>query len=390
MSKISVNNIPIANFSPDVLKYTNIEVDSNIVSIDAKRSSDTSMVFGLGKVFVREGSDPTVREITVTAENGEKKIYVLELHYEKKKEEVKLNDNNKLDSLELLYNNNKIDFNFDNSKTSYDIKLNDSNIDKVKINATLSDSKASFVSKYGPRDVTINYGKNKIEIKVKAEDGNIKTYTLNVTREDNRSSDNSLKMLTVNGEEIKLENDIYEYSVLVSYDVLKSNILAEPSVSTAKVEYNDIDLEIGENSPILIKVIAENGKVQEYKVTITRQEEEEKFILKNITIVGYDLPFDVNVTTYDLNVNKDDKKLEITYDPVENISVEVLNNGELRNGSVVKINVVDDEGEKNYSIHIHKKIDQDLITNIICYGVFIIGLALFICSIVVANKRKKK
>ena len=43
----------------------------------------------------------------------------------------------------------------------------------MKITASLEDSKASFVSGYGPRTVNLKYGSNSAVIKVKAENDSI-------------------------------------------------------------------------------------------------------------------------------------------------------------------------------------------------------------------------
>ncbi len=388
LTSITIDEKELIDFAPDKLKYTNIVVHSNIISLDAKRSSDKSLVTGLGKQLVKAGNNPTTLRITVTAENKEVRVYELEVKYEKEKEPVILSDNNKLDTLELYNGKEKIDFDFDNKKTFFDIKISDKDIEKIKINATLQDNKASFVSKYGPREVSINYGNNKIEIKVKAENEGINTYTLNIIKEDKRSNDVSLKSLSINGNTVSLLKDKYDYELDVDYNTLKTEVEAVANDSNSKIEYEDIPLELGENSPLIIKVVAENNSYQEYKITITRSMEEEKYILENISILGYDFSFDINKKSYNLKIKNDEEKLNFVFEPESNIKTKVLNNDKLENGSVITIYVTDDDGEKMYTITIEKE-KEEFLNYTICGGVFMFGLSLFVTSIFVARKRSK-
>lgn len=64
---------------------------------------------------------------------------------------------------------------FSSSTTSYKLELLD--IEKIKVSATASDSKAT-ISGVGEKSLTI--GTNKIEVVVTAENGNKKTYTINI------------------------------------------------------------------------------------------------------------------------------------------------------------------------------------------------------------------
>ncbi len=95
----------------------------------------------------------------------------------------------------------------------------------------------------------------------------------------NESSDNELKLLTVAGQEIILEEGTLGYTITVGNDVLTAEVLATVKNVAAKVTsiVAPEQLEVGENT-ITIVVTAENGDEKIYTVTVIREagpEEEE-------------------------------------------------------------------------------------------------------------------
>lgn len=69
------------------------------------------------------------------------------------------------------------DINFNKDTLEYNIEV-ENNINKVKINASAEDNKASIT---GDGEKEVKEGLNKLEVVVTAENGNTKTYTINVT-----------------------------------------------------------------------------------------------------------------------------------------------------------------------------------------------------------------
>ena len=392
LKTITIDGVEISGFSPNKYSYLNITVNKTIVSIDAVSNNKNTIITGLGQVFLRPNVT-TTQHIVVTPNDGEAITYTLLLTY------VPASKDNNLKSLEIYHGNNKIDFSFDDSKTSFDVKIDDGSIDKVNIKAEPNDNKATFIEKYAPREVKLSYGKNTFEIRVKAESGEIKVYTLNITRTDNRSNDTSLKSLTINDEEIVLTKTDTKYEITLASDIDKTKINAVANDSKAKVEYKDITLKTGNNN-VTIKVTAENGTSKQYQIVVIREEEkeipqeteeekeEEKTLLENITVNGYDLNFDVNKMTYDLTIKEDTNKLDIIVTPTEKIETTILGNGNLVNNSTIIIRVTDSEGVKSYTINIHKEKGNNIL-NILCISTFIIGIIAFISSIIYAIKKKK-
>ena len=384
LDSILIDNVLVNNFNKETLEYFDITTDKEKIFIDAVRSSNKSSATGLGEVIVNKG-ESIVKDITVTAENGDIKVYKLHITSSLPKEIIK-SSNNSLKSIELFNNGDKLDFNYDNTKNSFNIKV-DGDIENIDIKAELDDETSSFVDKYNPRKITLKYGNNKVLLKVKAEDDSIKTYTLNINREDNRSHDNTLFYLYVNNHEIVLADEVYKYEVVVPHDVVKTKIKAMPNSEKAIVKYEDIILADGENN-VSISITAEDGKEREYEINVVRENEpiKEEIVLSNIEITGYNINFSKDTHEYTLKIDKDTDELEIKVIP-DNIDFEVINNKKLHDGNTVLIKVNDSKGLHEYKINIEK---DSVINNVICYGVFGIGLVSFILSIIYFKSRKNK
>ena len=375
LDSITVDGKLVPNFNKDVLEYKNIIVDKEIIFIDAKRTSDKSMATGLGTIKVSRGKT-IERDIAVTAENGNKKIYKLFITNEISPE---LSNDNKIKNIELFYNDEKINFNFDENKDKFDIKV-DSNVDKVTVKAILNTDSSTFVSRHGPKDIILDYGENKIEIKVKALNGDIKTYTLNITREDNRNSDNTLFSLIINDVEVPLNEYTDGYKINTLDD--KTTTIAAANSDKAIINYEDIDLSMGENN-YTISVIAENGSKKDYNFIINR--EEKKILLEDIEIRAYDFDFSKDKHDYNLDISDDTDKLDIIVTP-DILNSEIIDNNNLKDNSKVTINVTDGDGINSYVITIHK---ANKMIDYLCYGIFGIGIIAFIVSIIVSFKRRR-
>lgn len=82
--------------------------------------------------------------------------------------------------------------------------------------------------------------------------------------------------------------------------------------------------------------------------------------IKSLSIDGYTLDFDPNVTEYNLSIGNDDSlffDLTLSSDKAE---YTIEGNSELKNGSVILINVIaEDESSKMYKINIEKEVADD-------------------------------
>ena len=387
LESIMVDNTKISNFDKNKFEYRDINVNKRIVFIDATRTSNKSSATELGDVKVLEG-ETIVHNVIVTAEDGTKCIYKLyitnntpkEEKEELEKEEVKSKDNT-LKSLEIYHQKDKIKFDFNNKKDEYNIDIAKISNDIITIKAVLNDSKASFIKGYGPRDVNLIIGNNKILIKTKSENGEEKTITLNIKYLDDRDMDNSLLSLKINDETINLADEKLE--IKVAHNIDKAKIDAIAKSDKAIIKYEDIELKVGDNN-VNISVTAENGDTKEYNIKVTR-EEEEKIFFQNIEISGYDLNFVKDNKTYNLKINNETNKLDIKVVPSD-ISMEILGNDNLDNGSIVTIKITDSDGIHEYNINIIKDSDNKMIYYIIA-GLGAIALITLVIYIIKKKHR---
>ncbi len=157
---------------------------------------------------------------------------------------------------------------FSPNTTSY--TLADTNNSGITISATTSNSKAGVS---GTGDVSLGYGNNTFSIVVTAENGNQKTYTVSIKRNDKRSTDNTLKSLSVDCGKIDFLSYNVSYSVKVAYKVNEATIKAEPNDSKAEVSgAGKKTLVVGINKfDIVVK--AENESTKTYSLYIIREDE---------------------------------------------------------------------------------------------------------------------
>ena len=391
LESISINSVNLSNFAKTKYEYTGITSKERVISVDARLTNEKASVTGLGQALLMENKENAIELIVNVAPGSVYKCkkeskYILKVTYNKDYAGDTIataSTDNTISLLELYNGDEKLDFTFDSKKTSFNYKTD---LEKITIKANLNDNKATFVSKYGPRDVSLNYGKNKVEIKVKAESGDTKTYTLNIEREDTRSSDNTLSSLSINGKEVTLEKDKYEYEIDITKETVKTEVNYKTTDDKATVKYQDIEFSEEEDNILLIEVTSEDNKKAEYKIKINLVEAP-KHLLENITIKGYNFPFNKETKTYDLDITKETNELEITVSPKDNVDVVVVGNRDLKDNSTVTIQVTDDDGEKTYTMNMHK--ESDRIINIICYSVFGLGIVMFLASVIYATKKKK-
>lgn len=387
LKDLLINEKTIEGFDTTKNEY-NITVNVDKVEISAvtdDAKAQVEVINGNSKSLVVGTNGPY--EIKVTAEDESVNIYRVTIKYE-----IPKSTDNKIKSLELYSNDEKLDFNYDIDKTEFNINV-ESIVDKVMIKAILNDEKASFVKKYENREVKLDYGKNKVEIKVKAENDSVKTYVLNITREDDRNTNKTLASLIVNGEVVKLSPSIFEYRVDVRYKYNQSEVKATPTSEKAMVEFTNISLVDGENKPLIITVTAENKEKQEYKIIINRlSEEESKVTLKDIIIKDYNLEFNVNTFNYDLELKNNEKSLDIEVVPSDDLEYVILNNENLDEGSTIIIRVNDDDGLKSYTINIHVPVDKILgmPIDLFCLSIFALGVISLFASIVYVIILNKK
>lgn len=274
--------------------------------------------------------------------------------------------NNDLSSLSLSTGN--LSPVFSSNITSYSAIIDAS---AVTINARASSSYAKIS---GIGKVNLNYGSNTYRVVVASESGTTKTYNINIVRPNNTnnntsdtsntdnntatlSSNNYLSNITLSNGNINFNKNITEYNITVDYQVSNIEVIATAEDSKSKVEITgNTNLEIG-NNIIEIKVIAEDNSTRIYKINVEKKDESYVLSSNNnissVNIKNYDFDFNSNITNYTLTI-KDEEKLDIEVILEDSKSTyNIQGNNDLKNNSVIKIEVIAEDGtNKIYQINI--------------------------------------
>lgn len=154
--------------------------------------------------------------------------------------------------------------------------------DKVNIIAIPNDNRATI-----NYEETINLvvGDNVVNIVVIAENGDELEYKLNILRNEvvDELCSNTNIVIKVNGEEIDFDSYISDV-INITNGVDSLNITYELEDENSNVEIiGNKDLKVGENE-ITVKVTAENGDIQEYKIMVDKNSKTDDVIYTIIAI----------------------------------------------------------------------------------------------------------
>ena len=380
------------NFNPNTFNY-NVTVDNSVTSITISSTltdSKSTYVSGYGNRTINLNVGVNIALIKVKSENGEIKTYTLNI--------TRKSNVNTLKTLTLSSGR----INFNPNTLTYDVKVGNS-VTNITVNSTLTDLKSTYVSGYGNRTINLKEGLNTVAIKVQSENGDIKTYTLNISRENKVSA---LKTLTLSSGKINFDPNVIDYNVTVNNDIAKITISSTltDSASTYVSGYGNREVSLKEGlNKVLIKVKTENGEIITYTLNITRKyktnSNDNNADIKYLTIENYSINFNSNKTEYSLKI-KNEERLNIQISLVnKNSTYEILNNNNLKDGSVIIIEVTspDKSKVKAYKINIEKEEIADLPSQdnkkennksntYIAIAVLTFGVISFLCAL---NYRRK-
>lgn len=154
-----------------------VSVPFSVENLNVKASTQDSKakvsISGAEGLIAEETKEVTV---TVTAENGAKKVYTIRVTRGKDPNKV-LSTNNYLSS--LTTNLGILSPVFDREKTNYIIYL-PYEMDTIELNAVVEDTRYAVLTKEGPEKLSV--GSNKYTFSVSAEDSSVKVYTVIVMR----------------------------------------------------------------------------------------------------------------------------------------------------------------------------------------------------------------
>ncbi len=193
-----------------------------------------------------------------------------------------------------------------------------------------------------------------------------------------------IKELVINYEKIKLEKDKYDYTLNVDNNIEKVSVKVIPTEENYKVEIINVDkLQVGKN---IVKVyITTPSQRIEYDINVKRKKKlSEDYLLKSLKIDNYNLNFLSLKNNYILKINKE-KSLNIITDADKNKKITIEGNDNLKNGSIIKIKVIAENGSTNiYKIKIKKS------SNLYIIPISILVLLIPLTVLLYLKKQKSK
>lgn len=260
---------------------------------------------------------------------------------------------------------------FNKDTTNYTVKV-PSGTNSVSITGDATEDKASIK---GLGNLTLSGSSTTKEIVVTAPDGKTtKTYKITFTKEgsDSKSSDNTLKSLSVSGYTLNptFKPSTTSYTINVANTVTGLNVSAVPNNSKAKVTVTgNKSWKVGVNT-ITIKVTAENGNIKNYTVNVIRADEKGKTpddgkddegsksdaTLKSLEIKSahtIDKKFDKDTTSYAITVPNEVEKLDLSYvtnNPKAKVTVTGNEGFKVGEAKSVIITVTAEDGTTKYYI----------------------------------------
>ena len=218
-----------------------------------------------------------------------------------------------------------------------------------------------------------------------------------------KSSDSSLKSLTVSSGSIDFVPSTLEYNLDVSSNVSTIQIQAVPNDTKATVKLPDkLSLETGLNT-FAIVVTAEDGSTTTYKINVNKLENimSENALLSSLNISGKQINFSSDVFEYKIG-NITTSELGITATAIDsNAKIKIFGNNNIGKDGVIIIRVTAEAGNyKDYILYVNNinAGDTDEIsTSSLTYLMLIVSSALFVISAIIIvlllvgrNKYKKK
>ena len=369
-SNLTLNNLKVNGEKVNCEGYTcEVVIDSKVATITFEKSdSDMLVDFVSGNsVVLNELQEEVKIRVSNDSASNTYKINIKQLE---KNSDITLS--------ELYLNNKKITLKEEvfvyNATVAYNIEelsvkvVPNSNLSKVNGKLTIA--------------FPLDESSKAIDFTVEAENGDKKNYRIVVLR--NSDPNTFLKSLTINGNSVAIKKNTFNYNVSIYDNGEELEVLAEPSNSSANV--NTI---ISDNT-VTIEVTRGTSK-STYNINVKHLTLTDNSLkLSNLKVSGYkELNFKNNILSYDLYFKNIPNTLKIDASSnKDNAEIEILNNENLEDGSVVTINLSLNDEVVSYQLNIKKeKVDDQLI---IIIAIILLVITMIVLLILEIRDRKKK
>lgn len=376
---VSVNSGSLSSFAGQVSLSDNLELVSAISS-DSWEGNGNDGNFQLYTDTLKEGN-VSIGKVTVKVKSG-----VVDTTEVLKLTDIILgdedfNDQNQDDVQKEIKVPKKLDDNANLKSLTVSVGTLSPSFSEDVTNYTVVDVKSATIilgatagnnaSITGIGVKELKYGQNTFDIVVKAEAGNTKTYSIVINRIEDRSSDTSIKKISVNGTSLDLVSGIKNYKVQIPSSDDAANVIVEPNHDKAEIKYNgnNAKLSLGETSTVSVYVVAENGTTATYNITVTRQDNRSNNnTLKTLTFNGKNIALtNTQSNAYTLTVNNDVTSADVkAVSDDANAKVEITGVSSLKVGSnifTIKV-TAENESIRTYKLTVIRKNASGDITNL--------------------------
>ncbi len=302
-------------YSMDNQNYTvELTSEDDEITISAALEDDRATMTGIGTFDVPAGS--TDFPITVTAENGDIRIYTVTVSRPASSNAKPLNISISGLVPALCAVNEKycqLSDEFDPDIHEYSITV-PSRIKNLEFTVNKGHKYQKVV---GEGVVQLKGGMNDFTIEVESEDGtNIEKYTYHIDRDMTGNANIEMLEVTDPNVDINFDPDITDYffSVPNEYTQVDLKVTLEDENATYKI-FNNENFAIGLNN-VIVEVTAENGEVKSYILNIYREQSGNTF-LNDLTVSKDGENFELSpvfnkvISTYVVNVRNDIDEVEI-------------------------------------------------------------------------------
>ncbi|MDL2312269.1 FG-GAP-like repeat-containing protein [Bacteroidales bacterium OttesenSCG-928-B11] len=265
------------SFSVNTLNYS-VEVPYSVATIEIYAGAEDSKasISGTGSKTLVVGNNTAY--VTVTAENGDYKTYIIDIT----RMEYVASSNGNLASLTVSAGTLAPNFNANTHNYTVEVPYS---VSQITINATAEDSKASVT---GIGNKNLNVGLNDAYIIVTAENGDQIQYKIEITRKERvLSNDASLKNITIAPGALQpaFSPTTTSYTVMIEPTVTSININAETNHAAATVTGTGNQTVTMDGETFVLHVTAEDGTTTkdyairvEFKVGINEITKEQDYV----------------------------------------------------------------------------------------------------------------
>lgn len=212
-----------------------------------------------------------------------------------------------------------------------------------------------------------------------------------VKNEEKKDDDATLKSIVLSAGNIEFDSSKLVYDIEVSNNVGEILLEAVASSDKANIEAPDkLILQLGMNT-FEIKVVAESGLEQIYKLNINRLDRvlSSDSLLENLIIEGYEFDFKKNVFVYEIGEVKN-KFLNIeTISSDEKSQIEIYGNDNLTENDAIVIKVTAEDGSSSQYILYVSNVSSNIIISIIIVSC-LLGISLIVNIIFTIKKIKER